>query len=113
MAALSYPHKTLLCRLYEKTSSRGTQYFEGRLGATKVVLLQTQEISESDEPIWELSVQEPTTTAPPKTVILQSPLFRPELSHRPGILSRGRRITRETGSPPADDPVDDLWRDEP
>jgi hypothetical protein len=50
MAALSYPRKTLLCRLYEKTSSRGTQYFQRRLDAAKLVLLQTQEISESGEP---------------------------------------------------------------
>ena len=109
MAQSSYSPKVPLARLFEKTSARGTQYFQARPRSCS----STQEISESDEPIWELSVQEPTTTAPPKTVILQSPLFRPELSHRPGILSRGRRITRETGSPPADDPVDDLWRDEP
>jgi hypothetical protein len=89
MPPVSYPLKVPLARLFEKTSARETTYFQGRLGAAKLVLLRSQELSESGEPVWELSVQEPTTAAPPKTVTPQSPPFRLELSHRPGILSRG------------------------
>ena len=118
MAGVSYPPKTLLCWLYEKTSSRGTQYFQGRLGASKLVILRSQEISESGEPIWELSVQVLTAAAaPPKTVGPQPLLVPAGLSHRPGLLSRkarkGRtaRKPREAGSSLTENPVDDLWRE--
>jgi hypothetical protein len=63
-----YPPSVPLARLFEKTSKRGTQYFVGRLGLSKVILLQSQEISESGSPIWILSAQQPATNPPKEAV---------------------------------------------
>jgi hypothetical protein len=95
----AFPPKLPLCRLYEKTSARGTQYFQGRLGAAKVVLLKSQEVTERGEPIWELSVQEPAAQPAAKTVAPQPALFRAPTSRRREVLS-GPDL-------PAD--VSDLW----
>ena len=95
-----------LAKLYEKQSQKGTQYFVGRLGASKVILLKTQEISESGEAIWQLAVQQPA----------QSPARLPaEAAQRAARLfgSRSRKAPPPTHAAPdvPDDPVGDLWRD--
>jgi hypothetical protein len=53
-----FPPKILLCRLFEKNSASGNQYFQGRLGAVKVILPKSRDLSETGEQIWELSLQE-------------------------------------------------------
>jgi hypothetical protein len=99
--------------MFEKTSARGTQYFQGRIGLAKIVLLKSQETSASGEAIWELAIQEPA--APPaaqpaaKASAAAQALFQDPLPLRQGKASRPR-LTGDPG-PLANDPVDDLWRD--
>ena len=47
-----------LGRLYEKTSAKGTRYFVGRLGATRVLLFQSRETADDGGAIWDLYLQE-------------------------------------------------------
>ncbi len=42
------------CRLFEKTSKGGNQYFQGRLGGAKVLIFKTRERADDGSPIWEL-----------------------------------------------------------
>lgn len=45
-----------VCRLFEKTSKTGNQYFTGRWGNAKVLLFKSREIAEDGSPIWELKL---------------------------------------------------------
>jgi hypothetical protein len=65
----NFPPSVPLARLFEKRSRKGTKYFVGRLGLGKIVLLQSDEISESGEPIWILQAQEPAAKPPMKAVL--------------------------------------------
>jgi hypothetical protein len=48
-----------LTRLYERTSKKtGNQYFTGRLGAAKVVMLKSREVTEEGGAIWDVLLQE-------------------------------------------------------
>jgi len=99
----AYPPKTLLARLYEKTSARGTTYFRGRLGLANVVLLRSQELSENGEPVWELSAQEPATQ--PAAKLVQPSLFQAKLSRH--------RVRSDSRAALPDDIVNDLWAGRP
>jgi hypothetical protein len=57
-----YPPSVPLCRLYERTSRKGTHYLTGRLGAAKIVVLKSSETTDDGTPIWNVLMQE----APPK-----------------------------------------------
>jgi hypothetical protein len=100
---MDYPPPVPLARLYEKRSRKGAQYFVGHLGLGKIVLLQSDEISESGEPIWTLQVQEPVATRPAPKLALAA---------RASSLFLAPQKSPDRSSLPSD-PVDDLWRDRP
>ena len=75
---MSLTPSIVLCKLYERQARKsGQTYFAGRLGAASVVLLRTDETSDSGQPVWVLKVSEPL----PRTDATQ--LRKPESSIRP------------------------------
>lgn len=48
-----------LCRMYQRTNKKGAIYYAGRMGMASIVLLKTDETSESGQPVWVLKVSEP------------------------------------------------------
>jgi hypothetical protein len=55
-------HSIVLAQLYEHTSRRGKRYFVGRIGAAKVLLVETGTVSRGS-PVWQLNLdQGPHTT---------------------------------------------------
>lgn len=48
-----------IARLYECTSKKGATYFRGRIGIANIVLLKSDQVSDTGQPIWYLKVQEP------------------------------------------------------
>ena len=48
-----------LCRMYQRTSKKGATYYAGRMGMASIVLLKTDETSESGQPVWVFKVSEP------------------------------------------------------
>jgi len=55
---MSYNPSVKIARLYECTSKSGSTYYRGRMGAANVVLLKSNETSDSGQAIWDLLVQE-------------------------------------------------------
>ncbi len=54
-----YGPQVKLTRLYERTSKKtGNQYFTGRLGAAKVVMLKSRDVTEEGGAIWDVLLQE-------------------------------------------------------
>jgi hypothetical protein len=52
----------VLAHLYEHTSRRGRRYFVGRIGAAKVLLVETGNMDRGS-PVWQLNLEEgPYTT---------------------------------------------------
>jgi hypothetical protein len=59
---MSSHNSIVLAQLYEHTSRRGRRYFVGRIGAAKVLLVETGDISRGS-PVWQLNLdQGPCTT---------------------------------------------------
>lgn len=57
---MAYNPSVKLARLYECTSKRtGNQYLRGRLGFANVIILKSDDVSDSGQPIWSVLVQEP------------------------------------------------------
>lgn len=56
---MTYNPSVPLTRLYECTSKKGQPYLRGRLGFANVVILKTDEVSDSGQPIWRMLVSEP------------------------------------------------------
>jgi len=102
----NYGPSLVLTLLYEKRSARGQQYFAGRLGKTKVALLQSREISESGDPVWELVVQQAPAPALKTAVRAATALFQPP------VRRKARRPDGD-GPPLPDDPIDDVFGGEP
>ena len=62
MAMSSHSNSIVLAQLYEHTSRRGRRYFVGRIGAAKVLLVATGNVSHGS-PVWQLNLEEgPHTT---------------------------------------------------
>ena len=58
----SHSNSIVLAQLYEHTSRRGRRYFVGRIGAAKVLLVETGNVSRGS-PVWQLNLgQGPHTT---------------------------------------------------
>jgi hypothetical protein len=58
----SHSNSIVLAQLYEHVSRRGRRYFVGRIGAAKVLLVETGNISRGS-PVWQLNLdQGPHTT---------------------------------------------------
>ena len=53
-----YGDQVTLARLYEKTSAKDNQYFVGRLGMAKVVVLKSKETAENGDAIWNVVISE-------------------------------------------------------
>ena len=67
-------HSIVLAQLYEHTSRRGKRYFVGRIGAAKVLLVETGNVDRGS-PVWQLNLdQVPHTTQ--EQVVLASHLLR-------------------------------------
>lgn len=48
-----------LTRLYETTSKSGNVYLRGRLGFANIVILKSEQVSDSGQPIWNVLISEP------------------------------------------------------
>jgi hypothetical protein len=105
----NYGPSLVLTLLYEKRSARGQQYFAGRLGKTKVALLQSREISESGDPVWELVVQQAPSPALKNVVAATQ---RATALFLPPVRRKARRPAGD-GPPLPDDPIDDVFGSEP
>jgi len=58
----SHGNSIVLAQLYEHVSRRGRRYFVGRIGAAKVLLVETGNVSRGS-PVWQLNLdQGPHTT---------------------------------------------------
>jgi hypothetical protein len=58
----SHSSTIVLAQLYEHVSRRGRRYFVGRIGAAKVLLVETGNVSRGS-PVWQLNIdQGPHTT---------------------------------------------------
>jgi hypothetical protein len=47
-----------LTRLYERVSKSGNHYLTGRLGAARISILKSQELTDDGTPIWNVLLQE-------------------------------------------------------
>lgn len=56
---MTYNPSVKLTRLYECTSKKGTPYLRGRLGFANVVILKSDQVSDSGQPIWNVLISEP------------------------------------------------------
>lgn len=56
---MSYNPSVKLTRLFECTSKKGTPYLRGRLGFANVVILKSDQVSDSGQPIWNVLISEP------------------------------------------------------
>ena len=91
--------KVKLGRLYEKTSTRGTRYFVGRLGLARVLMFQSRETADDGGAIWELYLEE-----------VEDPRPRSSQGERPAQRpARARPEPPDQDEPPFhDDPLDDV-----
>ncbi|MEW5705117.1 MAG: hypothetical protein AB1781_11125 [Pseudomonadota bacterium] len=53
-----YSPQITACRLYKKTSSKGTEYFVGRWGMMKIALLKSREVADDGAEIWNMILSE-------------------------------------------------------
>jgi hypothetical protein len=59
---MRHSNSIVLAQLYEHVSRRGRRYFVGRIGAAKVLLVETGNVSRGS-PVWQLNLdQGPHTT---------------------------------------------------
>ena len=56
---MSYYPSVKIARLFEATSRNGKIYLRGRLGFANIVILKTDQTSESGQAIWHVLVSEP------------------------------------------------------
>lgn len=56
---MAYGPSVKLARLFEVKSKSGSTYFRGRIGFANIVVLKSDQVSESGQPIWNVLVQEP------------------------------------------------------
>jgi hypothetical protein len=58
----SHSNSIVLAHLYEHISRRGRRYFVGRIGAAKVLMVETGSVDRGS-PVWQLNLEEgPHTT---------------------------------------------------
>jgi hypothetical protein len=87
--------------LWRKTSAKGNDYWVGRLGGVKILVLENRARSGENEPSHNLYfVEAESTRAAPNTPQRQTP-------RRQTTYPAQRRV--ETDAPMPRDPVDDLW----
>lgn len=55
----NYGPQITVAKLYERQSKRGSTYMLGRMGMVNVVLVQSDEVSDSRQRIWHLKISEP------------------------------------------------------
>jgi hypothetical protein len=89
--------------LWQKTSAKGNDYFVGRLGGVKILILENRDRDTENEPSHHLFFVdgESARTAPNNTTPQRTPPRR-----RPAYPAQ-RRVG--TDAPMPSDPVDDLW----
>lgn len=56
---MSYNPSVKITRLYEATSKSGKVYLRGRPGFANIVILKTDQTSDSGQPIWNVLLSEP------------------------------------------------------
>jgi hypothetical protein len=103
--------------LWRKTSSKGNQYFVGRLGGVKILILENRDAGKDKEPDLHLFFVEVEN----KAAAPAQPQAHPEPPQRamPRRAYPARRAARPAAHPPIrpaadgmmpDDPVDDIGR---
>ena len=66
-----YGPQVKLTRLYERASKKtGNQYFTGRLGAAKIVVLKSKDVTEEGGAIWDVLLQE-GASEPKRSVVFE------------------------------------------
>jgi hypothetical protein len=55
----TYNPSVTIAKLYECTSKKGTPYLRGRMGMANIVILKSDAVSDTGQPIWYIKVQEP------------------------------------------------------
>jgi hypothetical protein len=96
--------------LWKRTSANGADYFSGRLGGVKIVILENRDQPVENNPTHWLYFAEPANPA-------GSSAQRPDGAHaarRPpkrAPHSMPRQSTRPSGPELPNDPVADLWAD--
>lgn len=100
--------KVVLARLYRNISSYGNLYFAGPMGGVKVALLNTRDVSDSGQEIWELVVE----GRPPKQIKNATAAERAGRLFAPRNRGGPRRADGGARDLP-DDPIDDVFGGEP
>jgi len=67
----NYSPQITVAKLYERQSRRGSTYMLGRMGMVNVVLVQSEEVSDSGQRIWHLKISEPAPRADARDVARQ------------------------------------------
>lgn len=84
-----YGPQVKLTRLYERTSKKtGNQYFTGRLGAAKVVMLKSREVTEEGRAIWDVLLQEGSSEPKRAKAEAQEPLATAPIAPKAYALQR-------------------------
>ena len=97
--------------LWKRTSQRGADYFAGRLGGVKIVILENRDRKAENDPTHWLWFTEPTPAA--TNSAQRTDEARPARTRKSAPYSRSRR-TAASGTARAsmpDDPLGDLWRE--
>jgi hypothetical protein len=92
MTQSNYGPSVPLCRLYERVSKNGNPYLTGRLGAAKIAVLKSNEVSDDGVPIWNVVLSEAAAKPQGERVGTRTVRTEPDADH-------SRR------QPLADDPV--------
>jgi hypothetical protein len=101
-AAMSGATMLKAAGLWRKTSAKGNDYWVGRLGGVKILILENRDRDAENEPSHHLFfVDGESARAAPNTPQRQPP------RRRPAYHPAQRRV--ETDAPMPNDPVDDLW----
>jgi hypothetical protein len=79
-----YAPSIVLTRLFQKKSAAGRRWFAGRLGSTRVAVVQTKEVSSSGGSVWEVrEAPHAARPAPPANVHADTGQAAPPLRTAP------------------------------
>jgi len=98
--------------LWKRTSQRGADYFAGRLGGVKIVILENQDRQTENDPSHWLCFTEPTPAASNSPQRTQEARPTQTRKSSPYTSKRWRRTASASGAASTsmpDDSVADLW----
>jgi len=94
--------------LWKRTSQRGADYFAGRLGSVKIVILENRDRKAENDPTHWLWFTEPTPAATNSAQRTDEARTR---KSAPYSRSRRTAASGTAGASMPDDPLGDLWRE--